>query len=205
MNMLFQFFCVMMWFYQVNSFQSHSSTGRTLINKNSLSMEYIPDGFSKEAWAQLKKKEADANKGKDLSAIGITKFKSRSFEAWQKTGQKHLFPVDPNVPLEAKPYMQRPGGSADGEDLKKKGLSPKEQAKIFAKTDIDLKYEQLEKEGKLRSAPFSIPWTSDAASKLSAANTKPTTTTKVTVKSDSTKKSQVVEEPPKKKGFFGLF
>lgn len=80
-------------------------------------MEYIPDGISKEQWAKIKAKEAEANKGKNLGAIGITKFKSRSFEAWQKTGGEHLFPVDPSVPLEKKPYMQRPGGSSDGEVL----------------------------------------------------------------------------------------
>lgn len=187
---------------------------KAISNKRIVSMEYIPDGLSKEKWAELKRKEAEANKGKDLAAIGITKFKSRSFEAWQKSGQKNLFPVDPNSPLESRPYMQRPGGSADGEDLKKKGLFSKatDQAKVLAKTDVDLKYEQLEKEGKLRSSPFSLPWTSDATAKLSAAaNKKPaaTTTTKPTSTTNkSTSKTPVkpiVEEPPKKKGFFGLF
>ena len=59
----------------------------------------------------MKKKDADANKGKNLGAIGITKFKSRSFEAFQKSGGKNLFPVDPSTPLEERPYMQRPGGA----------------------------------------------------------------------------------------------
>ena len=58
----------------------------------------------------MKKKEADENKGKNLGAVGITKFKSRSFEAFQKSGGKNLFPVDPSTPLEERPYMQRPGG-----------------------------------------------------------------------------------------------
>jgi hypothetical protein len=40
-------------------------------------MEYIPDGMSKAQWELLKKKEAEANKGKNLGAVGITKFKSR--------------------------------------------------------------------------------------------------------------------------------
>ena len=51
-------------------------------------------------WEQLKKKEAEANKGKNLGAIGITKFKSRSFEAFQKSGAKNLFPVAPDTPIE---------------------------------------------------------------------------------------------------------
>lgn len=93
-------------------------TQKHMIYRSQLSMEYIPDGISKEQWAKIKAKEAEANKGKNLGAIGITKFKSRSFEAWQKTGGEHLFPVDPSVPLEKKPYMQRPGGSSDGEVLK---------------------------------------------------------------------------------------
>ena len=59
----------------------------------------------------MKKKEADEMKGKNLGAIGITKFKSRSFEAFQKSGGKNLFPVDPSTPLEERPYMQRPGGA----------------------------------------------------------------------------------------------
>ena len=67
-----------------------------------VSMEYIPDGMSKAQWDSIKKKEAEANKGKDLGAVGITKFKSRSFESWQKGGQKHLFPVDPKV----RPHLQ---------------------------------------------------------------------------------------------------
>ena len=33
-------------------------------------MEYIPDGISKEQWAKIKAKEAEANKGKNLGAIG---------------------------------------------------------------------------------------------------------------------------------------
>ena len=97
---------------------------RALMSSNSLTMEYIPDGMSKAQWAALKKKEAAKEKelSKTYGAVGITKFKSRSFEAWQKSGGKNLFPVDPSTPLEERPYMQRSGGSADGNDLKKKGL-----------------------------------------------------------------------------------
>jgi len=73
-------------------------------------MAYVPDGLTKAQWEQMKAKEAEELKKKDLGKIGITKFKSRSFESWQKSGQRHLFPVDPNTPLAEKPYMQRFGG-----------------------------------------------------------------------------------------------
>jgi hypothetical protein len=133
-----------------------------------------------------------------LETIGITKFKSRSFEAWQKTG-KHLFPVDPNTPLEEKPYMQRPGGSADGEDLAKKGLlsRARDQAAASAKSETDLKYEKMEREARAKASPF--PWTSEAANNLSKANSKASKDNK-----DSKNAKGQVEEPPKKK-LFGLF
>ena len=56
----------------------------------------------------------------DLGKVGITSFKSRSFADWQKSGGKNLFPVDPTKVKSASeiPYMQRPGGSPDGADLK---------------------------------------------------------------------------------------
>lgn len=172
-------------------------------------MEYIPDGLSKEQWQKLKQKEEEANKGKNLGAIGITKFKSRSFEAWQKTGAEHLFPVDPSVPLEKRPYMMRPGGSPDGEDLKQKGLKGKDQGKFSSKTEIDVKYEKLEKEGKLRSAPFSIPWTAEDAQKLSiaaAAEKKKAASPAVKGSSSSPANTAAASSTPeKKKGFFGLF
>ena len=77
--------------------------------------------MSKEQWAKVKAKEAK-KKGKDLGKTGITSFKSRSFDAWQKSGGKNLFPVDPNSVKSSKeiPYMQRKGGSADDQDLKAK-------------------------------------------------------------------------------------
>merc|ERR1712194_994900 len=90
-------------------------------------MEYIPSGMSKKQWAEMKKKD-NVKKG-DLGKSGITTFKSRSFDDWQKAGGKNLFPVDPKSVKNAKdlPYMQRPGGSADDSDLgnkkKKKGFS----------------------------------------------------------------------------------
>merc|ERR1712194_856276 len=95
-------------------------------NARSMTMEYIPSGVSKEQWKKIKAKEA-ASKGKDLGKVGITSFKSRSFADWQKAGGITLFPVDPKSVKSEKalPYMQRKGGSADGEDLsgkKKKGM-----------------------------------------------------------------------------------
>mmetsp|Transcript_21728 Transcript_21728/g.36356 ORF Transcript_21728/g.36356 Transcript_21728/m.36356 type:complete len:213 (-) Transcript_21728:105-743(-) len=191
----------------------HVNSARSVQRSNALKMEYIPDGLSKEQWAAMKKKETEANKGKDLSKVGITKFKSRSFEAWQKSGQKHLFPVGDDVPLEERPYMQRQGGSADGEDLKKKGIFGRGQAAFSTKTNVDERYEKLEKEGKLRSSAFNVPWTSSAASKEFSKKRKETTDSKATKgkakvvkgKATSTKTATPVkEEAPKKKGWFGF-
>jgi len=76
--------------------------------------------MSKAQWQKIKDAEKGKNKGKNLGAVGITSFKSRSFDDWQKSGGKNLFPVDPNSVKNVKdlPYMQRPGGSADDSDLK---------------------------------------------------------------------------------------
>lgn len=200
----------------VSSFQLLPTTNmvrRTTITR-SLGMEYIPDGMSKAQWKALKEKEAQELKGKDLSKVGITKFKSRSFESWQKGGARHLFPVGKDTKVDERPYMQRTGGSFDGEDLMKKGIKGIGQAMADKKTEIDKKYEQLEKEGKLKSAPFSIPWSSSDVEKLSAANKKENAANKPTTSkapSKSVKKpigkvtTPVKEEEPKKKGFFGLF
>jgi hypothetical protein len=122
--------------------------------------------MSKAKWEEIKKKEAEANKGKNLGAVGITKFKSRSFESWQKGGQQHLFPVDPNTPLNERPYMQRSGGSADGADLMAKGLKGIGQAQAVERSGIDAKYDKLEKEGKLRSTTFDTPWTQKQLNEL---------------------------------------
>jgi hypothetical protein len=183
-------------------------------------MEYIPDGMSKAQWEAIKRKEQEANKGKNLGAVGITKFKSRSFEAFQKSGGKNLFPVTPDTPLEKRPYMMRPGGMPDGSDLKAKGLKPQAQATPSKIVDIDAKYDKLAKEGKLASAPWAanLPWTNAAASSYKP----PRAEGKVAPKSESPVKGKVgattagkvtkpvsaskdVDEAPKKKGFFGLF
>merc|ERR1712232_1051657 len=95
--------------------------GGGVSNGACMSMEYIPSGMSKEQWKKLKEKE-NSKKKKNLGAVGITSFKSRSFADWQKSGGKNLFPVDPKSvkdPSEL-PYMQRPGGSADDSDINQK-------------------------------------------------------------------------------------
>jgi hypothetical protein len=81
--------------------------------------------MSKEQWRKLKEKEKAKSQGKDLSRVGITTFQSRSFVDWQKSGGRNLFPVDPTKVKDQSqvPYMQRPGGKADGSDLKSAGGS----------------------------------------------------------------------------------
>jgi len=138
----------------------------------SFKMEYVPDGLTKAQWKAIKQKEADEAKRKgDLSKMGATRFKSRSFEAWQKSGGKHLFPVDPRTtPYEERPYMQRKGGDAEGVDLKKKGLFGRGQGSASARNELDDYYEMAAKAGKLNSASIlgegeGIPWTSKALNK----------------------------------------
>lgn len=142
------------------------------LRHHSLSMgkgEYIPDGLSKEEWLKMKKQEGEKEKGKNLAAVGITKFKSKSFEAWQKSGMGYLFPTDPKkTPADELPYMMRKGGSADGDDLRKKGLKGKGQGKFVPKTAVDKKYEEMDERGESVMFPFnivraySVPWNSNA-------------------------------------------
>jgi hypothetical protein len=60
---------------------------------------YVPSGMSKEEYAKLKKKEADAKKNKNFGAGGARGFESRSFASFQAARERgeadHLFPVDP--------------------------------------------------------------------------------------------------------------
>ena len=82
---------------QVSAFTSSSSfAGSSLSvntrNNNGMTMEYIPSGMSKEQWRKMKEAEKNKNKGKNLGKTGITSFKSRSFDDWQKAGGKNLFP-----------------------------------------------------------------------------------------------------------------
>mmetsp|Transcript_26053 Transcript_26053/g.29806 ORF Transcript_26053/g.29806 Transcript_26053/m.29806 type:complete len:133 (+) Transcript_26053:120-518(+) len=100
-----------------------SQLSNNVVSTGTISMEYIPSGISKKKWKEMKEKEKKG-KGKDLGKVGITSFKSRSFDSWQKSGGKNLFPVDPRSVKNKKeiPYMQRAGGSADDDDLKKVGF-----------------------------------------------------------------------------------
>jgi hypothetical protein len=87
-----------------------------------------------------------------MGVLGVTygKFKSRSFEAWQKAGAKHLFPVDPaSAKYEERPYMQRRGGDWEGKDLEVKGLKGFGQGEPSKRLVLDDVYEKAKKEGKL--------------------------------------------------------
>ena len=202
--------------------------------RGNLAMEYIPDGLTKEQWKALKKKEADELKAKgNLGAMGTTRFKSRSFEAWQKSGGKHLFPVDPRTtPYEERPYMQRRNGDWEGKDLESKGYKGAGQGAKGKRLAIDSVYEVAKKEGRLDSPSIlggiPLPWTSKDANKIS--NNKPredgsvkkgqqaTAGRQLSAKQLAAKKAKLakvsntkaaapaaVEEAPKKKGLFGLF
>ncbi|CAN0426960.1 unnamed protein product, partial [Phaeothamnion confervicola] len=96
-----------------------TSSSSTASSSSVQRMTYIPDGLTAEQWRGIRQREQAATQGKNLGAVGVTKFKSRSQRAWQEAGAEHLFPVDPRtVPLEERPYMMR-GGSWDNSDLKK--------------------------------------------------------------------------------------
>ena len=156
-----------------NAFHFQSVSKGSANVRGRVSMEYIPDGLTPAQWAAIKKKEADAKKAAgNLGALGTTKFKSRSFEAWQKAGGKHLFPVDPKTtPYEERPYMQRKDGDWEGSDLKKKGLATnKGQGAAGKRLDLDNLYDEADKKGLLNSASFlggvALPWTGAQADKL---------------------------------------
>ena len=195
----------------------NAATGRGLVRaQRTLKMEYIPDGMSKAQWEKVKQKEAEALKNKNLGAVGITKFKSRSFEAFQKSGAKNLFPVDKDTPMDQRPYMMRPGGQPDGSDLLKKGLVGKGQAVAAKIVDADEKYEKLAASGQLKSTPFAIPWTSSAAASAFSKKKDPVVAVAPTKKGGvpvkgpvkpAAKQAAAPAAPPaeKKKGFFGLF
>lgn len=109
--------------------------------------------------------------------------------------------------------MQRPGGTPDGADLKKKGLQGKGQGTAVKLTEVDKKYSQLETQGQLKSTPFNLPWTNEAANKVTPAKPAPAAksvaskavTSKPSTLSKAASGKAAVEEPPKKKSFFGLF
>ena len=171
--------CIAVTLLSVSGFQVTSPSASACVGLRGkhmhLNMEYIPEGLSNTQWAAIKKKEADSLKKKgNLGALGTTKFKSRSFEAWQKAGGKHLFPVDPRTtPYEERPYMQRKNGDWEGGDLSKKGYKGKEgsQGEAGKRLRIDGVYDKAKKDGKLDSANIfgsgmSLPWTSKQAQQI---------------------------------------
>ena len=117
--------------------------------------------------------------------------------------------------------MQRPGGSADGTDLAKKGIKGVGQGTASKKLDVDLKYEKLEKEGKLKSTPFVVPWSIEATNAIgkekrdalkaerAAFEAKKAATGKVPIRSPFKTTSKTTPPPPppapEKKKLFGLF
>jgi len=109
--------------------------------------------MSKEQWAKVKAAEKSKTKGKNLGAVGVTSFQSRTFADWQKAGGKNLFPVDPKSVKDKKdiPYMQRQGGKPDDSDLKKKG-SGGGMFGMFGKKKEEKKPEKVE-------PPKKNPWT----------------------------------------------
>mmetsp|Transcript_30511 Transcript_30511/g.97348 ORF Transcript_30511/g.97348 Transcript_30511/m.97348 type:complete len:207 (-) Transcript_30511:3048-3668(-) len=168
-------------------------------------MGYVPSGMSPEQWKKIQEKEKAKSKGKNLGATGITKFQSRSFQAWQESGAKHLFPTDPTgKKKEELPYMMRRGGSWDGEDIKGKGVG---QGRADTRTQTDDKYDKLKKKGQLDSVSIfggaSLPWSNDAT----RAQGKPQQSAiEKKMEARNNKKSAAAdagEDKPKK--FFGLF
>ena len=195
-----------------------------------LSMAYLPEGFTQKQWDDLKKREEDEKK-KKFGANGTTKFRSRSFEAWQKAGGKHLFPVDPlTTPYEERPYMQRKDGDWEGKDLIKRGMLGQGQGKAEKKLKLDEVYEDAKKAGKLNSISIfggaALPWTNQATEDMNKDASKAmqqargvagkklspqelarlkANLVKPTVTPVKIKSAVIAEESPKKKVFFGLF
>lgn len=75
----------------------------TRSSSKALQMVYIPDGLSQAEWKKIQAEEK--KKKENLGRMGPSRFKSRSFQAWQEAGAGHLFPVDPKkVSARATPY-----------------------------------------------------------------------------------------------------
>merc|ERR1719424_2000379 len=104
-------------------------------------MEYIPDGLTKEQWAKEKKKLRAPKSGLGKGGTSGMQFRSRSMEEFQKG--REAGQLDYNMPVfnakeklrkglikeEDIPYMQRRGGRPDNKDtrggvdpMKMKGL-----------------------------------------------------------------------------------
>jgi len=141
----------------------------------------------------------------DSIPVGITKFQSRSLQAWQEAGAKHLFPTDPtNKKKEELPYMMRRGGSWDGADIKGKGVG---QGKAFQRTKTDEEYEKKRKQGMLDSVSIfggqSLPWSNDATRAM--ARPQQSEVEKKMMKKGQAKKAAEPAKDGNAKKFFGLF
>jgi len=91
---------------------THQATSATTL------YEYIPSGFTKQSWAEFKKKEAEKKKA-NLGRVGPKGFQSRSMQSFQEALERgeaeHLLPVFNAKEKVAKgllkvediPYMQR--------------------------------------------------------------------------------------------------
>merc|ERR1719261_2185634 len=99
---------------------------------NSPTVEYIPDGLTKEQWAKEKAKLGPKS-GLGRGGTSGMKFRSRSMEEFQRG--REAGKLEYNMPMfNAKeklrkglikesdiPYMQRAGGRADNSDTKDRG------------------------------------------------------------------------------------
>ncbi len=96
-------------------------------NRGFISMEYLPDGLSREQWNLIKKGDNNTSRNKKLSDKS---FKSRSFKSFQEAlerGEKGAknFPIfNANEKLRRGeirkvdiPYMQRNNGAWDNSDV----------------------------------------------------------------------------------------
>mmetsp|Transcript_31644 Transcript_31644/g.32236 ORF Transcript_31644/g.32236 Transcript_31644/m.32236 type:complete len:227 (+) Transcript_31644:70-750(+) len=208
-----------------SAFNSRPS-GRSLIGRSSLlTMEYIPEGLTKAQWKQIQEEEKAKKK---LGAMGTTRFKSRSFEAWQKSGGKHLFPVDPRTtPYEERPYMQRKDGDWEGKDLEKLELKARGQGVSSKRNQLDDVYEKAKADGKLDSMSIfggkPLPWTIKKEKPDEGPNVKGSVAkssvklskeemerlkanlAKVSKSKTSTNAGGSSDPAPKKKGLFGMF
>lgn len=163
----------------IQAFMPISNTHRQLSKaSSSLHMEYIPDGLSKAQWQAMKTQELEQRKSKNLGAVGIQKFKSRSMQAWQEAGGVHLFPTPTHTAAEERPYMQRKNGDWEGSDLKMKGLTGRKQGQAFQRLPTDNMYDDMKAKGLLNSVSIfssilgagdKLPWVIEDDTRTSTA------------------------------------
>ena len=97
-------------FYTVRKENSLLPADCTLVKRYG----YVPDGFTADSWAALKKKEQPPKK----INLGMSKFKSQTLDEYMTSGRAKLYPISKEEVDRAfaegrpqdVPYMQRPGG-----------------------------------------------------------------------------------------------